>query len=160
MKLKLYKLIFNYKEFAKILGTKKLRIFHSFPMAYHLHHSNKWLKNYSQISLHLFWISPNLLFLKLFKNCAEFENTYNMKKLCLLHIYPTPYYLYHSDKSLRKTAQITVRPFLNRSEFQYFKNYSKSVANLKKLSEITKLRNFNSFPTVYHMCYSDLWFEK
>jgi hypothetical protein len=83
-----------------------------------------------------------------------------MKKLHLLNIYPTPYYLHHSDKSLRKYAQITVRPFLNRSEFQYFKNCSKSMMNLKKLTEITKLRNFNSFPTASHMHYSDLWFEK
>jgi hypothetical protein len=83
-----------------------------------------------------------------------------MKKLCLLHIYPTPYYLHNSDKSLRKSDQIIVRPFLNRSEFQYFQNYSKSVANLKKLAEITKLRNFNNFPMAYHMRYSDWWFGK
>jgi hypothetical protein len=83
-----------------------------------------------------------------------------MKKLRLLRIYLTPYYLHHSDKSLRKSGQIIVRPFLNRSEFPYFQNCSKSVANLKKLAEITKLRNFNSFPTVYHMRYSDSWFGK
>jgi hypothetical protein len=160
MKWKLYKFIFNYKEFAKILWTKKLRIFHSFPTVYHLHHSDKQLKNYSQISLHLFWISPNLLFLKLFKNCTEFEKTSNIKKLRLLHIYPTPYYLHHSDKSLRKFAQIIVRPFLNRSEFQFFQNCLKSVTNLKKLAEITKLCNLNSFPMAYHMRYSDLWFGK
>jgi hypothetical protein len=79
-----------------------------------------------------------------------------MKKLRLLHIYPMLYYLHHSDKSLRKSAQITVRPFLNRSEFEYLQNCSKSVVNLKKLAEITKLRNFNSFPMAYHMRYSDL----
>jgi hypothetical protein len=43
--LKLYKLFFNIKEFPKILRTKKLRIFHSFPTVYHLHHSDKRLKN-------------------------------------------------------------------------------------------------------------------
>jgi hypothetical protein len=78
----------------------------------------------------------------------------------MLHIYPTPYYLHHSDKSLRKTAQIIVRPFSNRSEFQYFQKISKSVANLEKLPQITKLRDLNSFPMAYHMHYSDLWFEK
>jgi hypothetical protein len=83
-----------------------------------------------------------------------------MKKLRLLRIYPTPYYLHNSDKSFRKSAQITVRPFLNRSEFQYFQNCSKRVVNLKKLAEITNLRNFNSFPMAYHMRYYDLWFGK
>jgi hypothetical protein len=75
MTLKLYKLLFNCKKLAKVLGTKKLRIFHSFPTVYHLHHSDKRLKKSSQITLHLFWISSNSLFLKLFKNCAEFEKT-------------------------------------------------------------------------------------
>jgi hypothetical protein len=44
MTLKPYKLFFNCKKLAKVLGTKKLRIFHSFPTVYHLHHPTNGLK--------------------------------------------------------------------------------------------------------------------
>ena len=37
------------KNFEKMAEITKLRIFHSFPTAYHLHQSDKWFENGDKI---------------------------------------------------------------------------------------------------------------
>jgi hypothetical protein len=73
--LKPYKLCFNGKKLAKVLGTKKLRIFHSFPTVYHLHHSDKRLKNQVKLPCILF----GYLQIRYFKNYSK--TVQNLNKL-------------------------------------------------------------------------------
>jgi hypothetical protein len=50
----------------------------------------------------------------------EFEKA-SMKNLSFLCSFPTTYHLHHSDKRLKKLIEITVRPFLIRSDYSIFK---------------------------------------
>ena len=139
-----------------------MRIFHSFPTAYHLHQSDKRFENGGQNTVRKLKTSRkhSVVFLKLFKNRTEFEKPIKTKRMCIFCSFPTSYHLHQSDERFenggkqtvpkrtnwRKLSLVFLKLFWNRKEFG-------------KPVKTKKVRNFSTFSTVYRMHHSDKRFE-
>ena len=99
--------------------NEKLRLVHSFPMTYHLFHSDVPLKINCENTVRPFFDCVRIfVFLKLRKNGAEFGKTLKTKKLRNFIIYPTTYYLPILDKGFENRSKSSFSGHIE--AFSYF----------------------------------------
>ena len=91
-------------------------------------------------------------FLKLLSNGNEFVTPIYIKKLFLFISFPTIYYMLHSDERFKiflvyrlKHVLCIQKILLNHREYE-------------KLINTGKLRVLNSFPSIYYLLNSGMWF--
>ena len=85
---------------------KKFGNFSSFPMVYHLLHSDKWLNNFVQNTFQS--ACDDFCFFKI-HNKKKCEESYNTKKLRIFCSFPTVYHLCNSDQRFRIYELITTQ---------------------------------------------------
>ena len=97
-----------------------MRNFIIYPMQFHLHHSDKRLKKYRANTVRSLQNTSEIsYFSNLFKIRAEFEKTYNMKKLRNFIIYSTVYHMHHLDNGLENPSKSSFSVHIKR--FRIFK---------------------------------------
>jgi hypothetical protein len=142
--------------------TKRLRNFNIFQTVYHFLCSDKLFrsnckKNACKIEK---FGNPKHLYSKLLLNGKKSANMINMKKLRLIYSFLMPYHLHQSDKRFKNYKQNSIHKIKNPQNC--YLPYSKLLLDRPKFREtlnMNNLRNFIANPTVYHMHYSDEWYD-
>jgi hypothetical protein len=134
---------------VKTLWTKKLRLLHSFPTPYYLHHSDKRLKNSAQIIFRPFWIDSNSCIFKIVQKPWRIWKNMQRQQSCAISIsFQQRIICIILTGGLENKLKICFR-----RDFECLRFLKLNLNHWKfeKSSKMKKLRIFCSFPMVYYL---------